>query len=334
MLNVAVIGLGWWGRIIVDLARQSGKLRVVRVADVSAQARAFAAQRDLPFSSNFGEVLTDPAVQGVVLCTPHTQHTDQIVAAARAGKHVFCEKPLSMTRLDVLRAVAAVEEAGVALAVGHEKRFEPPVMEVMRLLKSGALGTPLQVEANFSQDKFLALDKDNWRLSVTEAPAGPMTATGIHLLDLSIGVFGEADTVFASVKQLGSALTNGDTLAALVRFKRGGHALISAMLATPFAGRFAVFGSQGWAEVRDKTHPEAPEGWTLTTCLRGGRAQSIDLPPAPAVLHNLEAFADAALGHAPYPVPREQMIANVSALEAIFRSAASGAVEKVQGDAG
>jgi predicted dehydrogenase len=334
MLNVAVIGLGWWGRIIVDLARQSGKLRVVRVADVSPQARAFAAQRDLPFSSNFGEVLTDPAVQGVVLCTPHTQHTDQIVAAARAGKHVFCEKPLSMTRLDVLRAVAAVEEAGVALAVGHEKRFEPPVMEVMRLLKSGALGTPLQVEANFSQDKFLALDKDNWRLSVAEAPAGPMTATGIHLLDLSIGVFGEADTVFASVKQLGSALTNGDTLAALVRFKRGGHALISAMLATPFAGRFAVFGSQGWAEVRDKTHPEAPEGWTLTTCLRGGRAQSIDLPPAPAVLHNLEAFADAALGHAPYPVPREQMIANVSALEAIFRSAASGAVEKVQGDAG
>ncbi|HWI80363.1 MAG TPA: Gfo/Idh/MocA family oxidoreductase, partial [Ramlibacter sp.] len=163
MLNIAVIGLGWWGRIIVDLARQSGKLRVVRVADVSAQARAFAAQRDLSFSFNFGEVLSDPAVQGVVLCTPHTQHTDQIVAAARAGKHVFCEKPLSMTRLDVLRAVAAVEEAGVALAVGHEKRFEPPVMEVMRLLKSGALGTPLQVEANFSQDKFLALDKDNWR---------------------------------------------------------------------------------------------------------------------------------------------------------------------------
>jgi predicted dehydrogenase len=233
----------------------------------------------------------------------------------------------------VLRAVAAVEEAGVTLAVGHEKRFEPPIIELMRLLKSGALGTPLQVEANFSQDKFLALDKDNWRLSGAEAPAGPMTATGIHLLDLSIGVFGEADTVFTSVKQLGSALTNGDTLAALVTFKRGGHALITAILATPFAGRFAVYGSKGWAEVRDKTHPEAPEGWTLTTCFSGGRAQSVDMPPAPAVLHNLEAFADAALGRAPYPVPREQMIANVSALEAIFRSAASGIVEKVEGDA-
>ena len=330
-MNIAVVGLGWWGRIIVQLARESDKLRVVRVVDVDPLAASFAAQHGVPFSATFDAALADPTVQGVVLCTPHSQHTDQIVAAAQAGKHVFCEKPLSMTRRDVLRAVAAVEEAGVTLAVGHEKRFEPPIIELMRLLKSGALGTPLQVEANFSQDKFLTLDPGNWRLSGTEAPAGPMTATGIHLLDLSIGVFGAAETVLARVAQLGSGLTNGDTLAALVTFRSGGHALISAILATPFVGRFAVFGSQGWAEVRDKTHPEAPEGWTLTTCLRGERALSVDMPPAPAVLHNLEAFADAASGRAPYPVPREQMIANVSALEAIFRSVRSGAVETVEG---
>lgn len=331
MLNVAVIGLGWWGRIIVDLLGRSEKLRVVHVVDVSPAGEAFARERGLPFSTTLEAVLRDPQVHGVVLCTPHSLHTDQIVAVAEAGRHVFCEKPLSMTRADVLRAIAAVDRAGVALAVGHEKRFEPPVLQIMALLRSGALGTPLQVEANFSQDKFLALSADNWRLSGKEAPAGPMTATGIHLLDLAVGVFGEAETVHASVRQLGSPLTNGDTLAALVTFKRGGHALITAILATPFAGRFAVYGSQGWAEVRDKTHPEAPEGWTLTTCLRGERAQSVDIPPAPAVLHNLEAFADAALGRAPYPVPREQMVANVSALEAIFRSARTGAIERVEG---
>ena len=331
MLKVAVIGLGWWGRIIVDVLANSPKLQVVRVVDIGAAGQAFAQERGLPFSPRFEDALADPQVQGVVLCTPHTLHTDQIVAAAQAGKHVFCEKPLSMTRADVLRASEAVDRAGVALAVGHEKRFEPPILELMQLLKSGALGTPLQVEANFSQDKFLALQPDIWRLSGQEAPAGPLTATGIHLLDLSIGVFGEAQSVFTSVKQLGSPLTNGDTLAALVTFKRGGHALISAILATPFAGRFAVYGSLGWAEVRDKTHPEAPEGWTLTTCLRGQPMQVKDLPPAPAVLHNLEAFADAALGRAPYPVPREQMIANVSALEAVIRSAKSGELEMVAG---
>jgi predicted dehydrogenase len=273
MLKVAVIGLGWWGRIIVDLLGRSDKIRIVRVADVTPQGEVFAAEKKIPFSSTLEQVLRDPEVEGVVLCTPHSMHTDQIVASAQAGKHVFCEKPLSMTRADVLRAVAAVERAGVALAVGHEKRFEPPIMELMRLVKSGKLGTPLQVEANFSQDKFLAVAKDNWRLSGKEAPAGPMTATGIHLLDLSVGVFGEAETVHASVKQLGSPLTNGDTLAALVTFRKGGHALITAILATPFAGRFAVYGSEGWAEVRDKTHPEAPEGWTLTTCLRGQRPE-------------------------------------------------------------
>ena len=58
--------------------------------------------------SDYAALLKDPSVQGVVLCTPHTVHTDQIVSAAEAGKHVFCEKPLSMTREDVLRAISAV----------------------------------------------------------------------------------------------------------------------------------------------------------------------------------------------------------------------------------
>jgi len=329
-LNIAVIGLGWWGRIIVPLAKTSSKLHVVRVADPAPAAVQFAASQDVPLSKSLDEVLRDPQVQGVVLCTPHTQHTDQIVRAANAGKHVFCEKPLSLSRADVLRAVDACNRNGVKLAVGHEKRFEPPIQEVMRMVKAGDIGTPLQIEANFVQDKFLSLPPDNWRLSAKEAPAGPMTATGIHLLDLSVGVFGAADKVFASVKTLGSQLVNGDTLGILVNFKSGGNALLSAILATPFDGRFAVYCNKGWAEVRDKAHPEAPQGWTLTVCRRGGEKTEKEYPPAKAVLANLEAFAEAASGGAAYPVPQEQMIANVSALEAIFRSATSGRVEPVE----
>jgi len=331
MLNVAVVGLGWWGRTIVSVLQGSAKLRVAKAVEIDAAGAAdFAARNDLTVVSDFAAVLRDPSIQGVVLCTPHTQHTDQIVAAANAGKHVFCEKPLSMTRADVLRAIGAVNTNKVALAVGHERRFEPPIMELMRVVKSGELGTPLQIEANFSQDKFLSLPADNWRLSGKEAPAGPMTATGIHLLDLSVAVFGEAHHVYASVKQLGSGLVNGDTLAVLVSFKQGGHALISAILATPFEGRFAVYCNAGWIEVRDKSHPEAPTGWTLTKCLRGGTREVREYPPAPNVLANLEAFADAAEGRAPYPVPQSQMIANIGALEAIFESARSGRLVEVR----
>jgi predicted dehydrogenase len=331
LLNVAVVGMGWWGKIIVPLLKTSKKISVNTVVEVNAAGIAdFARQHNVKVVTDFNAVLKDPAIQGVVLCTPHTQHTEQIIAAANAGKHVFCEKPLSMTRADVLRAIKAVNDNKVALAVGHERRFEPPVLEAMRIIQSGELGTPLQVEANFSQDKFLTLAADNWRLSGKEAPAGPMTATGIHLLDLSVGVFGEAERVFASVKQLGSQLVNGDTLAILVSFKNGGHALISAILATPFEGRFAVYCNKGWIEVRDKTHPEAPEGWVLTKTLRGGKKEVREFPPAPNVLANLEAFADAAEGRAPYPVPQSQMIANISALEAIFKSASTGAIVNVE----
>ncbi|HEX7218852.1 MAG TPA: Gfo/Idh/MocA family oxidoreductase [Burkholderiales bacterium] len=329
-LGVAVVGLGWWGRTIVPLLKGNSKLEVVVGADPTPAGAEFAKSQGIAHARTFDDVLNNPAVQAVILCTPHTQHTEQIIAAANAKKHVFCEKPLSLSRSDVLRAVKACNDNAVALAVGHEKRFEPPVQEVFRIAKAGELGTLLQIEANFSQDKFLELTADNWRMSEKEAPAGPMTATGIHLLDLSVGLLGPAQHVFAKVRQLGSRLTNGDTLGILVSFKNGANALLSAVLATPFDGRFAVYGNKGWVEVRDKAHPEAPEGWTLTVTKRGARPVSNSYPPAKAVLANLEAFADAAMKRAPYPVPQDQMIANVSALEAVFRSVKSGVVESVE----
>jgi predicted dehydrogenase len=125
-------------------------------------------------------------------------------------------------------------------------------------------------------------------------------------------------------------LVNGDTLGVFVSFRNGSNALLSAILATPFDGRFAVYGNKGWTEVRDKAHPEAPQGWSFTTVIRGKDKQTLDFPPAKAVLANLEAFADAAAKRAPYPVPQDQMVANVCALEAVFRSAQSGKVEAVE----
>ena len=329
-LGVALVGLGWWGRTIVPLLKDNAKLKVVKGVDPACAAADFARSQGISYESSFDAILKNPEVQGVVLCTPHSQHTEQIIAAARAKKHVFCEKPLSLSRAEVLRAVKACNDNEVVLAVGHEKRFEPPVQELTRFAKAGELGTLLQIEANFSQDKFLSLTPDNWRMSEKEAPAGPMTATGIHLLDLAVGLLGPAQHVFAKVRQLGSRLVNGDTLGILVTHKSGANSLISAILATPFDGRFALYGNKGWAEVRDKAHPESPQGWTLTRCIRGKEKQAQDYPAAKAVLANLEAFADAAAKRAPYPVPQDQMIANVSALEAVFRSVKSGAVESVE----
>lgn len=331
MLNVAVAGVGWWGRTIVGFLQKSAKVRAIMLVDPARDTAApFAAGVGLPLVGSLDEALASREVQGVILCTPHTLHCSQIVAAARAGKHVFCEKPLAMSRDEVVRALDAVQEHHVALGVGHERRFDTPVLELDKLVSDGRLGTLLHAEANLSQDKFLALPADNWRLSSREAPAGPLTATGIHMLDMAVHFLGSVERAHATVRQLGSGLTNGDTLAMLLSFESGASASINGILATPFAGRFALYGSHGWAELLDKEHPETPEGWVMNVRLRGEKMRTREFPPAPTVLANLEAFADAALGRAAYPITHHEMRATICALEAIIRSCASGAIEAVK----
>lgn len=330
MLNAGIVGLGWWGSTIVRMLQGSDRLRIATATDIDPDAPAKAASLGLGFRPSLRDLLADAAIDAVILCTPHAQHAAQIVEAAEAGKHVFCEKPLTLTRADAVRAVAACRDRNLVLGIGHERRFEPPLLEVRRLAQTGALGTLLQLEANFSQDKFLQLDAANWRLSAKDAPAGPMTATGIHLLDFAVSLFGTPKTALCRVRRLDSPLANGDTLTALIGFESGADALISAILTTPFDGRIAVYGSKGWVDVRDKAHVEAPEGWTLTKSLRGHGKTVTDFPTALAVKANLEAFADAALGRAPYPVSQAEMIATISTLEACFKSAKSGQIEPIE----
>ena len=106
--------------------------------------------------------------------------------------------------------------------------------------------------------------------------------------------------------------------------------MISAILATPFEGRFAVYGTRGWIEIRDKSHPENPTGWTMTRQIGGKEREGVDYPARSGVRANLEAFAAAALGEGPYPMPQQQMIDNIAALEAIFKSAKTNAIVPVE----
>jgi len=99
---------------------------------------------------------------------------------------------------------------------------------------------------------------------------------------------------------------------------------VSASLAMPFVSRFAVYGSRGWIEIRDKAHVEAPDGWVVTSAMAGGLITVAEVPPAEPVKDNLVAFARAIRGEAPYPITGEELINNISILEAITTSAARG----------
>lgn len=323
-INVAVIGYGWWGKTIVHTLNKNKWIKVVAVVEPEAAVRK-GAQTDaysMEFSlhDNFEEILAIKTIDAVILCTPHKQHAQQIIASAQAGKHVFCEKPLCLTLEDAKAAIAVCEQNDRVLGIGHERRFEPAMIRLRQDIAAGKLGTILQIEANFSQDKFFALPKNNWRLSNQHAPVGPLSATGIHLVDLSIAVLGGADSVWARLATRGSDFENGDTLGVMLGFPGGANAMISAMLATPFEGRFAVYGSLGWVEIRDRTHPENPTGWDVTTALKDQVRQTEFFEPYPVVRANLEAFAQAVLGISTYPVTHKEMLENVAALEAIINS--------------
>ncbi len=327
--NVAVAGLGWWGKAIIGMLKDSPKVRVVKAVDTVPAAGEWARSQGIEFTTDYAAVLADANVDGVILCTPHTMHLAQVVAAAKAKKHVFCEKPLALTRRDALTEVEACEANGVVLAVGHEHRFKPVLQDVLRMVKSGELGAIQTTEATLTFE-LCPLPADNWRLQKEESPGGTtMVALGIHGLDLSIAVNGPAESVLASLRSVAHPTRN--TLAILLNFKNGANGVISSVLGPPFSIRFAVFGTKGWVEIRDKAHPQAPEGWLLTKGVHGGPQQTIEYPATSIVRANVEAFADAAEGRAPYPVTHAEMVANIAAFEAIAKSADSGAIVTVEG---
>jgi predicted dehydrogenase len=329
MIKAALIGLGWWGQTILKNLANSTVIKPVLVVDPLDSARAAASRLGLETAPRFEDALARADVEAVILCTPQDRHASQIIAAARSGRHVFCEKPLCTTSADAEAAIAAIRDAGVQLGIGHERRFEPAVIDMRKRFAAGEFGDPLLLEGNFSQDLFLKLPPDNWRLSDTENPVGPLSATGIHMVDLAIALLGRPTSVWARLARLGSDFANGDTLSMTLGFDGGATAMLGAVLATPFMGRLALLGSKGWMEIRDRTHPENSTGWDVTSVHREQTPISVLYPPHPAVRDNLEAFGRAALGLAPYPVTLDEMLANVRSFEAIQRSAKSGTIEAI-----
>src|SRR6202790_347965 len=329
MIKAAVIGLGWWGQTILKTLQNNRVVAPVLGVDPQPQARVAAAAFGIETAPQFEDALANSNIDAVILCTPQQYHAEQIVAAARSGRHVFCEKPLCTTSADAEAAVAAVGKAGVQLGIGHERRFEPAIIEMRKRFASGEFGHPLLLEGNFSQDKFLNLPRDNWRLPNASNPVGPLSATGIHMVDLSIALLGRPVSIWARLAQLGSDFENGDTLAMTIGFESGATAMLGAVLTTPFMGRLALFGSRGWMEIRARSHPENSAGWDVTSVHRDEAPVTAFYPPHPAVRDNLEAFGRAALGQTSYPVALDEMLANVRSFEAIHRSVKSGAIEAI-----
>jgi predicted dehydrogenase len=339
MINAAIVGLGWWGKTLVESATNSDAIRFVAGATrtVSPELEAFATKHGFRLLPDYEAALAAPDVHAVVLATPHSMHGAQVIAAAAAKKHVFCEKPFTLTKREAEDAVAAVRKAGVTLALGYNRRLHPEMTHLRDMTRSGELGTILHVEATMTFPNVLFINPSHWRADKTETPCGGLMPMGVHAVDGMIDLCGPIDHVFAQSFRRAATIDADDTTSILFRMKEGMSGYLGTMTTTGPGFSFQVFGSKGWLRLEGVTHVAGASSDERRTRLFGtckfqpvkGEAKTWQAATMDISRVALDAFAKAAQGGPGYPIPHDQMIHGVAVTEAIVRAAASGKVEKI-----
>ncbi len=335
MIRAAIIGLGSWGQNLVrSLQGGSPHIRFVAAATRTPdKAAGFAATHGLRMLPDYAAALADPGIDAVVLATPHTQHTGQILAAAASGKHVFSEKPLGVDAAAAQAAAEACAGAGVTLGVGYKWRHQPALQAIRRLIEDGPLGRVLHMEGNFCGASAYRFPKGHWRHDRDEGPAGGMTGRGVHVVDAMLYLAGPIEQVTAQSHRLVQDFGMDDTTSMLFRFAGGATGYLGTIIATAETWRLQVFGSRGWAEVGDVEHLHT---WELKLCrldpedvTRKARPEVLRFPPTSTERAELEHFAAAALARRPLVLPGGDAVHNVAVLEAILASARAQAPVRV-----
>jgi predicted dehydrogenase len=316
MISAAIVGLGRWGRNLVKASLGHERLKIVRAVEPDIKsARGFCAEHHLELTGSLDAVLADGTVGAILLATPHSLHPAQVIACASARKQVFCEKPLALRRSDAARMFHACREAGVALAVGHNRRFWPSMRALRKVVASGELGTILHIEGHNSNENSQDVAA-GWRLSPEESPGGGLTGAGLHVLDAFVSMLGPVRRIFAQLHQREKGPPPLDTAVVTLDFVNGVTGSLATVRATPLYWRVHVFGTKGSAEVLDE--------FTMILRKSGGEPQRTSYPAIDVLRAELNAFVDTIENKAPFPVPEAEVLATLSAFEAALQSMKSG----------
>jgi len=326
VIRAAIVGIGRWGRTLVNSVQ--GKSDAIRFTvghnRTRASAEAFCAENGIALKDELDQILADPAIDAVVFATPHSQHGAQVERTAGAGKHIFMEKPFTLDIKSAEAALEAVGRAGVVLGFAYPRRFHPAMIELKARIADGRLGAVSHCESAQTSPTGLTMSPDYWRSDPQEAPAGAMTATGVHNLDALISLFGRIDEVYCtSLRRIMPRLE--DTTTVVLGFANGISATLYCSLITAPSYRFAVYGTKGSVELATS---ELEFRFTpVTQPPTTGRHTA----PAPDVIHyrgfnalaaELEGFAAAITRERAYPITADEILHGVAAFEAIVRSAA------------
>jgi predicted dehydrogenase len=346
-VKVGIVGLGRWAKVLTRAAKQSDKIQIVAGYSRSQEKRdAFAKEMGVPAAPDMNAMLSNPEIKGVILTVPNEQHLPVAEVVAKAGKHVYTEKPISQTLEDGLKIEALQKQYGVTVTVGHSARLMAGIRIIKEKIDAGELGRVAFMEANFSNERALELTPQTWRWYKDRAPGGPLSQLAIHQFDVLHLLGGEVQEVSSMASKLSPVGAEVDDQSmTLVRFKDGKVGYVGSCWTSPGIFSVRVFGSKGLMHYEidfgtwDTPHllhknsvlyiQRGKDGWA--------KREDIKLPESDMFRAELEAFAGSCLSGKPNELTAHNGNVAVAmtnaALKSIDRKGQCVTIEEVMNDA-
>jgi predicted dehydrogenase len=329
-VRVGIVGLGRWAKVLARAAAKSDKLKIVTGYSRSQEKRAaFEKETGIAAAPDLQTLLADPGIKGVILTVPNEQHLPVAQEVAKAGKHVYTEKPIANTLEDGLRIEALQQKYGVQVLVGHSARLLVGTRMMRAAIDRGELGRVAFIEANFSNERALELTPSTWRWYRDKAPGGPLSQLAIHQFDSLHYLGGEISEVSAMASKLSPVGAEVDDQSmTLMRFADGKIAYVGSCWTSPGIYAIRVFGSRGLMHYEiDFSTWDTPDRLHESSTLyiqRGkdgyGKREEIKLPAGDMFRDELEMFAETcATGKAPELSAHNGNVA-VAVVYAVLRS--------------
>jgi len=309
--------MGWWSDVLADAIKRSGKLTIAACYSRSEDKRQkFATKYGCRAARTFEEVLDDRSIEAIINTTPNSVHLETTAAAARAGKHVFLDKPIANTVEDARALTTACRRAKVVLALGYQRRRESHFRWVREHI--GEFGKLVNAEANISRDRLGKIDLTSWRYTAEGMPGGVMLQIGIHYTDVLEYLLGPVKAVTGQSVRLVLPGDNPDVASLILEHENGALSTLNASYAS--ASEYYLMNVYG----KEATAYYDMHGG-LRVLRRGGtKADAVPCAPNDTIVEELEEFARAVRGEAEPEMDGEKSTASLTVILAGIKSAREG----------
>jgi len=321
-MRVACLGMGWWSDVLADAMQRSGKLTIVSCYSRSTEKReAFAKKYGCRAARSYEEILDDNSIEGIINTTPNSMHRTTTIAAAKAGKHTFLDKPIANTIDDARALTKACRQASVVLALGYQRRRESHFRWIKENL--GQFGRLVNAEANISRDRLGKIDLSSWRYTAEGMPGGVMLQIGIHYTDVLEYLMGPIKAVSGRFVRLVLPGDNPDVASLVLEHENGALSTLNASYAS--AAEYYVMNIYG---KEASAHYDVDHG--LRFVKRGAQgARQVSCAASDPIASELAEFAGAVRGQGEPEMDGEKGTISLAVVLAGIKSAREGRTVRV-----